>query len=185
MSLCTNAINRFIHSENDLRDLARRRFVRGQIGVATSPSRPPWAVSEEEFARRCTRCAACSDVCPTRIITCGDGGYPEVDFARGECTFCGECVIACRDGALRRAEGGVPWLIKAEIGTACLALNQVECRVCGERCATRAIRFRLQAGGVATPLLDPDACNGCGACVAGCPASAISLREPLPTAAAA
>jgi ferredoxin-type protein NapF len=115
----------------------------------------------------------------------GDGGYPEVDFRHGECTFCGNCATTCRDGALRRADTAAPWSIKAEIGTNCLALNQVECRVCGEQCATGAIRFRLRAGRVATPVLDPRSCNGCGGCVAACPAVAITVAEPAVTVAVA
>lgn len=36
---------------------------------------------------------------PTRIVVVVRG-YPEVDFKRGECTFCGACAAACKDGAL-------------------------------------------------------------------------------------
>jgi ferredoxin-type protein NapF len=122
-------------------------------------------------------------VCPTDIIVCGTDGYPEVNFSRGECTFCGDCVCACRDGALQRFDGAAPWRLKAEIGNDCLAQKQVECRVCGEQCVAGAIRFRLQAGRVAAPSLDPDLCNGCGACVAACPGRAIVMGEPQTAAA--
>jgi ferredoxin-type protein NapF len=142
--------------------------------------RPPWAIAEPAFLDCCTRCNACIEACSTDIVVSGDGGYPEVDFARGECTFCGDCVRACREGALRRSGTAAPWNTKAEIGAACLALKQVECRVCGESCPSGAIRFRPQARGVAAPLLDAQRCNGCGACVATCPAAAITVRAPLP-----
>jgi len=48
-----------------------------------------------EIVDRCTRCGACAAACPETIITAGDGGFPAVDFHRGECTFCGACADAC------------------------------------------------------------------------------------------
>ena len=38
-----------------------------------------------------------------------------------------------------------------------------------------AIRFRLQLGGVAKPILDLESCNGCGACLSVCPTKAIKF----------
>ena len=38
-----------------------------------------------------------------------------------------------------------------------------------------AIRFRLQLGGVAKPILDLESCNGCGACLRDCPTKAIKI----------
>lgn len=62
------------------------------------------------------------------------------------------------------------------VGPACLALNGVVCRVCAEHCERHAIRFRLAPGGVAVPLVRAERCDGCGACVKVCPASAIALQ---------
>ena len=164
--------------------LTRRGFLRGRFKPPGNPPlRPPWALAEQFFLQRCTRCNACVEVCRTDIIVCGEDGYPEVDFARGECTFCGDCASACRDGALKYDDAAAPWRVKAEIGAACLAAKQVECRVCGEQCPAGAIRFRLQAGQFAAPLLDPDRCNGCGACVAACPTAAIAVHAPIAAAA--
>jgi ferredoxin-type protein NapF len=64
---------------------------------------------------------------------------------------------------------------KAVIAAACLALNRVVCRSCGEACAPRAIRFRLAPGGISAPEVDPGLCNGCGDCVPACPVAAITL----------
>lgn len=91
------------------------------------------------------------------------------------------------DGLSRRAFLGGAWnpsqavaaTISAGpvvIGPACLALNGVVCRVCAEHCESHAIRFRLAPGGVAVPLLRAERCDGCGACVKVCPASAIALQ---------
>ena len=41
--------------------------------------------------------------------------------------------------------------------------------VAKDSCPMNAIRFRLQLGGVAKPILDLESCNGCGACLSVCP----------------
>jgi ferredoxin-type protein NapF len=154
--------------------LTRRGFLTG--GLARERGRPamPWAAPEDEFLARCTRCNACIDACPERIVIRGSGGFPEVDFTKGGCTFCGRCADACVPRALDRALGA-PWALKATIGDACLARNRVVCRSCGERCEARAIRFVPALGGAADPVVDRSLCTGCGACVGVCPVSAIDV----------
>lgn len=159
--------------------LSRRAFLRAGSGDDTPAVRPPWALGEPEFVARCTRCGDCLRVCGTGVIVAGHGGFPRLDFTRGECTFCGDCVTACAPAALQRRGDERPWQHVAAIGDACLAPRGVECRVCGESCDARAIRFRPRLGGVALPELDAAACTGCGACVAPCPTQAITLAvEP-------
>ena len=74
--------------------------------------------------------------------------------------------------------------LKAVIAAGCLARNRVVCRSCGEACEAGAIRFRLAPGGVSAPEISPQACNGCGDCVAACPVRAIAMHAPLPEATA-
>jgi len=156
---------------------SRRSFLRGRFKSDSLDIRPPWAVGVDAFESMCTRCGDCVEVCPTHIITIGDGGYPKVDFSVGECTFCADCVSACKPGALRRAKPeDAPWQMKVAIGESCLSMRGVECRVCGECCETSAIRFRPRIGGVAIPELMPERCTGCGACFAPCPVGAISME---------
>lgn len=69
-----------------------------------------------------------------------------------------------------------PRVPKAEISADCLSLKGVACRICGEHCDSGAIRFHLRVGGTPLPEVTAD-CNGCGACVGVCPATAISLAE--------
>lgn len=159
---------------------SRRGFLRGRVRAAAPAPRPPWAREERDFISSCTRCDACIDACPTAILVRADGGFPAVDFSRGECTFCGDCVTHCAPRALLRpAEGDAPWSSKASIGQACLAAAGVECRVCGENCPVGAIRFRPRIGGVALPQLEAEACTGCGACFAPCPTRAIVVQAPV------
>lgn len=136
--------------------------------------RMPWIIDEAAFTESCTRCNKCISACDPQIIVKGDGGFPIVDFNHGECTFCYRCAEVCPEG-LFQPETEKPWKIKAKISKSCLAHHNIECRSCGDLCEVQAIRFRLQVGGVALPILDTDDCNGCGACLSVCPASAITM----------
>jgi len=153
--------------------ISRRQFLRGDLAGRKPTLRPPWALEGDAFLAACTRCGDCVPACPTNIVVLA-GGYPTVDFSRGECTFCGACVDACKPGALHKADAP-PWRIKAEIGSNCVAFKDAVCRSCGDACAPAAIRFRPRVGGAAVPEVDAGRCTGCGACVAPCPASAIAL----------
>lgn len=124
---------------------------------------------------RCTRCDACVQQCPQGILLRGDGGFPEVRFNAQGCTECAICVSACQDSALQRRAGALPWTWKPVFAAHCLAARRVECRVCAEQCPHSAIRFTPTLGAVAQPRLLPDACTGCGACIAPCPVQAIGL----------
>lgn len=157
-------------------DLSRRSFFRGRPRPRTE-LRPPWALQENAFIDHCTRCNDCVKACPTQIIVIGDGGYPTVDFSLGECTFCGDCVSRCQPKALVRLEPEqAAWTYKATIGEDCLPRQGVECRVCGDFCDARAIRFPPRLGGSPLPEIDAETCTGCGACVAPCPVTAIGIR---------
>lgn len=158
--------------------VARRLFFRGEAGTRSSALRPPWALAEAAFEQSCTRCDACIDACPTEVLGRGGGGFPEADFKRSECNFCGDCVTVCAPGALTRANpGAAPWAHVAAIGQNCFALRRIECRACGEACAESAIRFELRLGAVARPVVNATLCNGCGACVRVCPAEAIHMTR--------
>jgi ferredoxin-type protein NapF len=168
--------------------VSRRQFLRGKLSHRPAPIRPPWSGAEDDFLARCTRCGDCQPACPTRIITIGDGGFPEIDFRRGECTFCAACVEACQPKALavRDADGiRQPWRLKAHISDDCFPRHGVVCHTCGDHCAPGAIRFIPQAGTVALPEVIAANCTGCGACLAPCPATAITLAAGRPTAPAA
>lgn len=154
--------------------LSRRAFLRGGRTAATPP-RPPGALDEADFLDRCTRCEACLDACPERVLVRGDGGYPQLDASLGECTFCGDCASACGEGALQAARISLwPW--RAATGEGCLAQSGVFCQSCRDACGERAIRFPPGAG-LGAPQIDSAACTGCGACVAACPASALRLQR--------
>lgn len=155
--------------------ISRRDLLRGRLKSAASPLRPPWALPG--FADLCDRCGDCLPACPEGILVPGTDGLPRVDFARGGCTFCGECVKACGPAALAFPEDPAepPWSVAAVIADNCLASRGVMCRSCEEACPEGAIRFRLRPAGRADPIIELDACSGCGGCFRVCSVRAISL----------
>ena len=157
-------------------DASRRGFFRGRPRPRVE-IRPPWALPETSFTDTCTRCNDCAGACPEQIIVSGDGGFPTIDFKRGECTFCGDCVAACQPNALVRADGQPAWSYKALIGPSCLPARGVECRSCEDFCTARAIRFSPRLGGGPIPEVETEKCTGCGACIAPCPVNAIAITR--------
>ncbi len=164
--------------------LTRRQLVCTDPGGRRQPLRPPWSTAR--FHATCTRCDACLPACPEGILVRGDGGFPEVDFRRGECTFCGECVLACTPRALwRREPSARPWSCIAHVAPECLEANGVHCHACADPCPEEAIGFRPGATRRALPIIARDRCTGCGACVASCPVDAIRIAPPPRTEVAA
>ncbi|MEI8595028.1 ferredoxin-type protein NapF [Photobacterium sp. Hal280] len=155
-------------------DLARRFWLRRDS--ALQAPRLPWMIDDQAFTDQCTRCQACLSACETDIIVQGDGGFPQVDFQRGECTFCYQCAQACPE-PLFRPRQELPWQVSITISPACLAKQGVDCRTCGDECEPSAIRFALQPGKVAQPVISDADCTGCGACLSVCPTQAIQIQS--------
>ena len=63
----------------------------------------------------------------------------------------------------------------AVIAGSCLSVTGTSCRICAEHCEPNAIRFRLELGGRARPMIG-ETCDGCGACLPVCPVGAVSLK---------
>lgn len=134
----------------------------------------PWIIDPNQFIENCTQCADCINVCPENIIEKGDGGYPSINFNKGECSFCGECANICKETIFTMTEHQ-PWLKKAHIEPSCLANLNVYCRSCADSCEVQALSFQL--GVNAIPNINLELCTGCGACVSPCPTQAIQIKE--------
>lgn len=152
----------------------RRAFLRGQSGRHTAHARLPW-LAAGRFVDDCTRCGQCLSACPEKIIVPFTGGFPGIDFSKGECTFCGACADSCPESLFDRSLTQ-PWKIKALISDGCLAKRHVMCRSCEDACTQKAMEFRPAPGRIASPEISIANCTGCGACVSVCPENAISIR---------
>lgn len=155
-------------------DTRRRFFLRSKAKTRVNPL--PWIADWESFTEQCTRCGDCIRACEANVIVNGDGGFPTIDFSRGECTFCYACAAKCPE-PLFKAKSAKPWDLIATINDQCLTRNGVECRSCSDACETRAIKFQLTLGQVAQPTLNLQDCTGCGACIVPCPVNAIAMEN--------
>jgi len=165
--------------------ISRMQLLRGDFKGENQPFRPPWSLPEDYFVDYCTRCDKCIDACFDELIVKGRGGFPEIDFNKGGCDFCEDCLNACETSALKKIPQSQshsesylpPWQLKASIElTKCLSVNAIICRSCGESCEDEAIQFNLKLGGVAEPILDSEQCTGCGACFSVCPVQVIKIK---------
>ena len=149
----------------------------GGVAEATSDEsvllRPPGGQDTALFAALCLRCDRCRSICPAGIVdvaTLEDGVLatrtPILNYHRGYCDFCGKCQDVCPTGALGSFDTA-----SDKIGIAivrsdrCLAYSD-GCTVCVDTCPFDAISLN----DTERPIVDPDVCNGCGACEDACPA---------------
>jgi ferredoxin-type protein NapF len=159
------------------RTINRTQFLRGDLSGGRQVIRPPWSKGEALFTDLCQRCDDCIKACPEQILKRGLGGYPRIDFSLGRCSFCRACVEACRHPVFETTSTHEKpaWELEVSITQACLSLQGVVCRSCGDACDNAAIRFQLQTGGRAQPQVVEQHCNGCGECFAVCPKRAITI----------
>ena len=151
-------------------------YVRAATASGRQYLRPPGAVSEAEFVRRCIRCHKCGENCSNSCIRfVGPEGPPE---ARGTpyivprekaCILCNKCNNGCPSGALQPVSPEEPALWKAvDMGVAeidqniCHSYNGYICGICVRACPLegKALRADLWE----KPVLDPEYCVGCGLC---------------------
>ncbi|MDT8404153.1 hypothetical protein [Sulfuriflexus sp.] len=148
--------------------------------------RPPWARPELEFMLACSRCEACIQACPHKVLFPLPARYgadvaqtPALDVLDGGCHLCEDwpCVKACEPAALRLPEAKeatgageavaqpFPKLAHAAINTAeCLPYQGPECGACEGSCP---VPGALLWDGT-RPRIDMTACSGCGLCRAAC-----------------
>ena len=135
---------------------------------------------EVGFLAACTRCGACSPVCPVHAILTVPAagglaaGTPYLEPAGQPCVACADmpCVTACPTGALTLPANG--WR-DYRLGTVslvperCVTFEGSPCRVCVDACPIGERALGQDEAG--HPVLRIEGCVGCGVCVRECIAS--------------
>ncbi|MFA5183222.1 MAG: 4Fe-4S binding protein [Syntrophales bacterium] len=191
-------------------DLGKRRIFSSVLaGVAAAPLlrisplakigaseptliRPPGALGEEMFLKRCVKCGECMKVCitgglqPTFLEAGLEGIWspvlvPRIGYCEYRCTLCGQ---VCPTGAIRKLN--LEEKAATKIGLAmidkgrCLPFaHTMSCIVCEEVCPTspkaiwfEEVRLRDRQGRetiLKQPHVDLSLCVGCGICETKCP----------------
>jgi ferredoxin-type protein NapF len=175
---------------------SRRSFVAGvaalgmlaaserMASLLTSPAaliRPPGSLAEERFNAACARCGSCAKVCVGNVIVPAglDAGLeraftPSLDFGKGVCQRCGTCGQVCPTGAIISLPEEQIKIGTARIDTGlCLAWkDKKKCMICAEVCPKQAVMSPEEL----QPVVDLDACIGCGSCEHNCPVDERAIR---------
>ena len=156
--------------------------------------RPPGALAERDFLKRCTACGLCMKICPTGCLqpSLGEAGLEGLwtPMARAAHRTLRVRLHPLRPGVPTGAIGRltVNEKHKVKIGIAVLDHSRCipfaygrDCGTCVEACPfpEKAIRLvdveitvndgmRQQTKVVSQPMVDPDRCTGCGGCVKEC-----------------
>lgn len=83
-------------------NITRMQLLRGDIKGDKKPFRPPWSIPEKYFVDYCTRCDKCIEACFDELIIKGRGGFPQMNFEKGGCDFCEDCLNVCETNALKK-----------------------------------------------------------------------------------
>ena len=154
--------------------------------------RPPGAVAEKEFLKKCVRCGACMQACPTNaiqpaVLQAGLDGLwtPVIIPVNGYCEYeCVRCTRVCPTHAITSLTLAEKKQFK--IGTAVINRSNCytyadgyNCAVCEEHrpVPDKAIKFReVEVNNFRGKLkkvkqiyVVPDLCIGCGICENVCP----------------
>jgi MauM/NapG family ferredoxin protein len=174
--------------------LAMMRVTPAAQGKTYNPVlvRPPGALDERAFLRRCIQCGLCMQACPTGGLqpTWHEAGLegvwtpmlvPAIGYCEFECHACGQ---VCPTGAIAPLSLAAKKQVKIGLAyidtTRCLPYAYGrECIVCEEHCPVpdKAITFELREfqhrdGSrevLKFPRVDAERCTGCGICETKCP----------------
>lgn len=139
--------------------------------------RPPGGQDELALVGACIHCDRCRSVCPTgcvqlALVEAGlvNARTPVMNYQRGYCTFCNKCIDACPTGALSSYEGET-----VDLGKAVLDRGEcANCKKCLPACEYGALEWN-EANAV--PVIDAEACNGCGKCEYVCPSASFGYYD--------
>lgn len=151
---------------------------------------PPGAGTLGRFRRSCLACGLCMSACPSKVLKpagvleYGLAGtmMPKLDFVHGSCDpDCTRCSEVCPAAALERFRPAERARIRVGLASwsreRCRTTAGETCTLCSERCPKNAIRLVSDDGeSIAHPVVDAEACIGCGKCEHYCPADGKAIR---------
>ncbi|MFA6289051.1 MAG: 4Fe-4S binding protein [Opitutaceae bacterium] len=153
-----------------------------KTGQACGGVVPPGAANLGRFLDRCTACHLCISACPTQVLRpalleYGLAGLlkPRLDYETAFCNFdCIRCGEVCPSGAilpLAPADKQAARIGVADFHSSrCIVVtNGTDCAACSEHCPTKAVSTEPYGNNLRLPVLNQDACIGCGACEYACP----------------
>jgi len=147
--------------------------------------RPPGALHEATFLKKCTRCTACVEACPyDSIRRLGPefgtvAGTPVIIPTESPCYLCADtpCIPACEDGALIPLPVAEVSMGSALINdNACYLSQGQPCDYCVKRCPIGENAIAMDSKGLPAVA---EGCVGCGVCTYLCPADAIVIAPRL------
>ena len=144
--------------------------------------RPPGAIEETLFRKKCDLCGECMTACPKSAIIVHQGStdgtqFPYLNLHMQACAMCEDfpCIKSCNTGALNIYMG-------KKIGTARIndqLCNQfkenLECTYCRDYCPIPEI-FMVEQNSIS---LNEEKCSGCGICLKVCPVDFAINIEPV------
>ena len=164
------------------------------------PVRPPGALKEDDFLATCIRCMRCVDACPNHAIKslptsagAHRAGTPYLKPREQACMLCSRiegdylrCTEVCPSGALQPILKTIDHVRRnVQMGVAkidfnlCYSYNNYTCGTCVYACPLQGIALR--AGLWERPIVNEEACIGCGLCERACIRYPQAIRvQPVP-----
>lgn len=156
--------------------------------------RPPGALAEKDFNATCIKCGQCVNACPYHTLKLEPAGgnlplgMPYFEPRKIPCYLCPDipCMKACPTGALSPELKNIN---DSRMGLAvidlenCLSWKGLRCEICHRECPLKGKAITLELHPRAQskhamfyPIVNSDACTGCGICEKACPTAEAAIR---------